>query len=71
MEVKLHPRYGAEILEKYGCLQAVVPMVLYHHERWDGRGYIGRRGDETPLVLMLADRFLPFLRSYRLVGLMQ
>ncbi len=58
MEVKLHPGYGAGILAGYGCLQAVVPLVLYHHERWDRRGYLGRRGTETPLgarVIAVAD----------------
>ena len=42
-------------------LAAAVPMVLYHHERWDGKGYPeGLAGDDIPLgarVLAVADAF--------------
>jgi len=36
-------------------------MVLYHHERWDGRGYpFGLKGEEIPLgarIISVADAF--------------
>jgi HD-GYP domain-containing protein (c-di-GMP phosphodiesterase class II) len=42
-------------------LQAALPYVLFHHERWDGRGYPTRRsGASIPLegrVLAVADAF--------------
>jgi HD-GYP domain-containing protein (c-di-GMP phosphodiesterase class II) len=45
--------------------------VLYHHERWDGRGYpAGLRGDDIPLearILAVADAFdaMTSSRAYR------
>jgi HD-GYP domain-containing protein (c-di-GMP phosphodiesterase class II) len=42
-------------------LREALPIVLFHHERWDGAGYpTGRRGDRIPLearLLALADSF--------------
>jgi putative nucleotidyltransferase with HDIG domain len=49
-EVQRHVEYGSEILSKLGgLLEDVVPLVLYHHERWDGRGYKGLVGAAIPL----------------------
>lgn len=45
-----HPRLGAQIVERVAGLAPVAPMVLHHHERWDGRGYPdGLAGEEIPL----------------------
>src|SRR5919204_4549318 len=56
-----HPSAGARMLEQLGCFSPALPCVLYHHERWDGRGYpTGRAGTEIPLearVLAVADAF--------------
>jgi putative nucleotidyltransferase with HDIG domain len=49
-EMKRHVDYGIAMLERVGgLLTHVVPVVLYHHERWDGRGYKGLAGDRIPL----------------------
>jgi len=49
-KVKLHPVIGAEILDKIEFPYPVVPIVLAHHEKWDGSGYpYGLRGTEIPM----------------------
>ena len=38
-EIEAHPVIGARILEPIRAFQPMLPIVLYHHERWDGLGY--------------------------------
>ncbi len=48
--MKKHPLIGFKIVEPIDFLGPARDIVLYHHERWDGRGYpFGLRGDEIPL----------------------
>jgi len=48
--VKIHPRVAAEILERVKFPYPVAPIVLAHHERWDGTGYPhGLKGTEIPI----------------------
>jgi len=42
--MKRHPEVGAQMLAGIDHLQATLPYVLYHHERWDGHGYPVRLG---------------------------
>ncbi len=69
--MKRHPVIGANILSNIRQLQSVVPGVLYHHERPDGRGYPeGLSGDNVPvqgLIVGLADCFdaMTSSRTYR------
>ncbi|MEX2217355.1 MAG: HD-GYP domain-containing protein [Phycisphaerales bacterium] len=69
--IKLHPEIGHRIIRDIPMLEDVLPGVLYHHERWDGRGYPhGVKGAEIPLfarLLALADTFdaMSSTRSYR------
>ena len=35
----MHPRIGFDILNKSKGLKYISKIVLYHHERWDGKGY--------------------------------
>jgi putative nucleotidyltransferase with HDIG domain len=52
--IKLHPVKGAEILSRVSLPWDVIPIVLHHHERWDGKGYpYGLRGEEIPLLARL------------------
>jgi HD-GYP domain-containing protein (c-di-GMP phosphodiesterase class II) len=59
------------MLRSLGAPETVLPLVLHHHERWDGDGYpTGRRGDDIPLearVLCIADSFdaMTSMRPYR------
>jgi putative nucleotidyltransferase with HDIG domain len=59
--VKQHPQRGVEILRPIRFLQPVLPFILHHHERFNGRGYPeGLRGQNIPLearILNLADAF--------------
>lgn len=59
--VKRHPEDGARIVGRLRSLQAAVPTILHHHERWDGKGYPhGLIGDEIPIeagIVGLADAF--------------
>jgi putative nucleotidyltransferase with HDIG domain len=49
-KMKVHPVVGAEILERVSFPYPVVPIVRYHHERWDGSGYpYGLKGEEIPI----------------------
>ena len=55
-EIEAHPVIGAHILEPIRAFQPMLPIVLYHHERWDGLGYPeGLKGLEIhPLARLLA-----------------
>lgn len=49
-EVQQHPQLGASMLRECETLAGAVPVVLGHHERFDGRGYPhGLKGEATPL----------------------
>lgn len=69
--IKQHPEIGHRIVERLGSLQFVLPGILYHHERWDGRGYPhGLAGQAIPLmarVMAVADAFdaMTSSRPYR------
>lgn len=61
IEMNRHPAKGAEILANADRLRAVVPLVRFHHEWYNGSGYPDRLiGDEIPLlarILAVADAF--------------
>ena len=47
--VKRHSNIGVKIMEKTKLFERELPLILYHHERFDGRGYPHRlRGDTIP-----------------------
>lgn len=70
-EMKRHPEIGARILEGVRRVHDLIPGVLYHHERIDGKGYPANlKGDEIPFfgrVICLADSFdaMTTDRTYR------
>ena len=59
--VKKHPRNGAKILRPIKQLKDIIPGILHHHERYDGRGYPeGLKGDDIPVharILCAADSY--------------
>lgn len=49
--IKTHPNIGAEILKSIPSLSDMIPIVRYHHERLDGKGYPdGIKGNKIPLL---------------------
>ena len=60
-EIKMHPSTGAEMIKDIPYLSPAIPVVRYHHERWDGSGYPqGLNGEDIPLVariVTVADGF--------------
>ena len=60
-KIRIHPQVGAEIISAVPFPYPVAPLILSHHERWDGKGYPqGLKGDEIPLgarILSVVDYF--------------
>lgn len=69
--IKKHPEIGANILSTASIFQDIIPIVKYHHERYDGRGYPDRLyGKKIPYlarITAVADTFdaMTSKRSYR------
>ena len=70
-QIKQHPAIGYNILKGIPAIEPMLPGVLHHHERWDGKGYPhGLAGKDIPelgRLLALADTFdaMSSTRSYR------
>lgn len=48
--METHPLLAREMLEPIHFLRPSLSIPLYHHERWDGRGYpVGLAGEDIPL----------------------
>lgn len=60
-EIKKHPVLGAEIISGINFLKDSVDIVLYHHERYDGKGYPKCiSGEQIPLeacIVSIADSY--------------
>ena len=60
-QLKKHPEHGANIVEQMGSmLSNTVPIILFHHEQYNGNGYYGREGEQIPLgarIIAVADAF--------------
>jgi response regulator RpfG family c-di-GMP phosphodiesterase len=69
--VKKHPVAGAGLLQEIQMLKKSAELILYHHERYDGKGYPnGVKGEEIPLgarLISVAEAFdnMTTDRSYR------
>lgn len=70
-EMKRHVEKGVEMLESVGgSLRRVLPIILSHHDRFDGSGYHPTRGNDIPLearIIAVADVYdsLTSDRPYR------
>ncbi|NLT11879.1 MAG: diguanylate cyclase [Clostridiaceae bacterium] len=70
-DIKQHSVVGARILKEVAMLSSIAPLVLHHHERYDGSGYPeGLTGDQIPFlsrVLTVVDSFdaMTFDRPYK------
>jgi len=69
--IKKHPQLGTDIIRPLYFLRGTIPLILYHHERWDGQGYPHRlKGKEIPIgarIIAIVDayRSLTSNRPYR------
>ncbi|MDD4493592.1 MAG: HD domain-containing protein [Eubacteriales bacterium] len=61
IEMKRHSELGWRIVREFPDLGAVANYILFHHERWDGKGYpSGLKADNIPLpsrILAVADTY--------------
>jgi HD-GYP domain-containing protein (c-di-GMP phosphodiesterase class II) len=70
-EIRRHPTAGADLVMPIRSARRALPYVLFHHERWDGKGYpCGLRADAIPVgarLLAIADAFDAMIspRPYR------
>ena len=70
-EIQTHTSLGVDILTKNKVFKEIIPIVEYHHEKYDGNGYPFKlKGDEIPLaarITAVADTFdaMTSKRSYR------
>jgi putative nucleotidyltransferase with HDIG domain len=60
-KIRIHPQVGAEIIAAVPFPYPVAPLILSHHERWDGKGYPqGLAGEDIPLgarILTIVDYY--------------
>ncbi|MBI2956889.1 MAG: HD-GYP domain-containing protein [Acidobacteria bacterium] len=58
-EMKQHVEKGLGLLEPVGgSLRRVIPIILAHHDKWDGSGYHPTEGEDIPLearIIAVAD----------------
>lgn len=70
-KIKAHPRHGATIVESIPSLVDTLPIILHHHERYDGSGYPDRlKGEKIPFwarMVAVADTYdaMVSTRPYR------
>jgi HD-GYP domain-containing protein (c-di-GMP phosphodiesterase class II) len=70
-KVKEHPIKGARLLQPLEILEPAIPIILHHHERYDGTGYpMGLKKEAIPLgarILAVANAFEAMVceRPYR------
>jgi HD-GYP domain-containing protein (c-di-GMP phosphodiesterase class II) len=69
--MRRHVESGERLLHRVVEMPAVLAIVRWHHERWDGTGYPdGKRGEQIPLaarIVAVADAFQAMIepRPYR------
>jgi HD-GYP domain-containing protein (c-di-GMP phosphodiesterase class II) len=70
-EMKKHPEIGTSIVKQVPLLEYAIPVILNHHERFDGKGYPeGLTGETIPLsarIVIIADAIdaMMHARPYR------
>lgn len=61
-KIRLHPEIGARIISQVGFLNDVVPIIKYHHSRYNGGGYPdpNRKEGNIPIgsrIITVADAY--------------
>ena len=69
--IDMHPIFGASILARFPEAAPYVPIVLHHHEHWDGSGYPGKLAmtdiPRSARIVAVADAY-DAMTSYRTYG---
>lgn len=64
-EIRHHPQRGATILRPLEFVELVSQIMLFHHERMDGKGYpMGLKGDQIPVgarILSVLDAYVSMI----------
>jgi putative two-component system response regulator len=69
--MRKHPETGADLIKAIDFLEQTIPIILYHHERWNGSGYpFGLKEMAIPIaarIVAIADSFdaMTTMRPYR------
>lgn len=65
---KKHVKYSYDILKSFYGDDSIASLVLYHHEKTDGSGYLKRlKGEEIPLgsrIIIVCDAYDAMFRHY-------
>lgn len=48
--VKRHTKVGVDIVKNTTFIPGIKEGISYHHERYDGTGYVGLKGKDIPLI---------------------
>jgi diguanylate cyclase (GGDEF)-like protein len=70
-KIKAHPKIGVDIIRPIQSFHNLLPLILYHHERWDGKGYpFQLKESEIPIgarIIAIADVYEALIsdRPYR------
>jgi len=70
-KIRAHPKIGVDIIRPIQSFHGLLPLILYHHERWDGKGYpFGLKRSEIPIgarIIAIADVYEALIsdRPYR------
>jgi HD-GYP domain-containing protein (c-di-GMP phosphodiesterase class II) len=75
--IREHPAKGAKMFEPTKYLKPVIPIILHHHENYDGSGYPNKlKGSQIPLgarIMAVVSAFLAMItpRAYRVTRTME
>ncbi len=70
-QVRSIPLRGASLLKSMTSLKPIIPIIMHHHERFDGKGYPrGLKGEEIPVgarIVSVVDSFMAMVskRPYK------
>ncbi len=65
--IKKHTKKAVEIMQHLSGLKSTIPIILHHHEKYDGKGYPdGLKGDRIPVgarIMAVGDAFEAMMRK--------
>ncbi len=58
--IKMHPMKGQRLLHSLSNMEDIADLIMFHHERPDGKGYYRKKPGETPplsMIIAVAEAF--------------